>query len=75
MTNPFEDDGGQYVVLVNEENQYSLWPSFRPAPSGWTVVLPVCSRQECLDWIESNWTDMRPKSLVDAMSSDQKPDR
>ena len=71
MTNPFEDENGRYVVLVNEELQYSLWPSFRPAPSGWTIALPECSRQECLAWIEANWTDMRPKSLVDAMNSDK----
>ena len=70
MTNPFEDDNGRYVVLVNNESQYSLWPSFRPAPAGWTIVLPECSRQECVAWIESNWVDLRPKSLIDAMNSD-----
>jgi MbtH protein len=73
MTNPFEDETGLYVVLVNDEIQYSLWPSFRPTPPGWTVAVESCSRQECLTWIESNWTDLRPKSLVDAMDSDHKP--
>lgn len=70
MTNPFEDENGVYLVLVNDERQYSLWPSFRDVPAGWTVVVTACPRQECLDWIESNWTDMRPQSLIDAMNED-----
>jgi MbtH protein len=69
MTNPFEDESGQYLVLVNDEGQYSLWPSFRESPAGWSVALSVRSRQECLDWIEANWTDLRPKSLIEAMKS------
>jgi len=67
MTNPFEDENGEYLVLVNHENQHSLWPAFREIPAGWTAVGPKGKRKECLDWIESNWTDMRPKSLIDAM--------
>lgn len=65
MANPFENENGDYVVLVNAENQYSLWPSFAKAPEGWTSVGPRGERKACLDWIERNWTDMRPKSLVD----------
>ena len=67
MTNPFEDENGEYCVLVNEEKQYSLWPTFREIPAGWSAVGPRGKRQECLSWIEETWTDMRPKSLVDAM--------
>jgi uncharacterized protein YbdZ (MbtH family) len=67
MTNPFEDENGEYLVLINEESQYSLWPSFREVPTGWAVAKPASSRKDCLEWIEANWTDMRPKSLVDAM--------
>lgn len=67
MTNPFEDESAQYLVLVNDEAQYSLWPSFRQVPPGWTIALPASSRQVCVAWVESNWTDLRPKSLVDAM--------
>jgi MbtH protein len=69
MTNPFEDENGEYCVLVNHELQYSLWPTFRDAPAGWNKVGPTGKRQVCLDWIEQNWTDMRPKSLVDAMNN------
>jgi MbtH protein len=71
MANPFDDENGQFLVLVNDENQYSLWPSFREPPAGWGVALQATSRQECLSWIESHWTDMRPKSLVDAMRNDK----
>ncbi len=69
-TNPFEDEDGEYCVLVNHENQHSLWPTFREVPAGWKKVGPTGKRQECLDYIEEVWTDMRPKSLVEAMEKD-----
>lgn len=65
--NPFDDDNGEFLVLVNDELQYSLWPTFRDVPAGWKAVGPRGKRQECLAYIEEHWTDMRPKSLVDAM--------
>jgi len=65
--NPFDDDNGEFLVLVNDELQYSLWPTFRDVPVGWQAVGPRGKRQECLAYIEEHWTDMRPKSLVDAM--------
>ncbi|MFH8978768.1 MbtH family protein [Streptomyces sp. NPDC017890] len=68
-TNPFENDDAPYLVLVNDELQHSLWPVFADVPAGWTVALPAASRQECLDYVEKNWTDMRPKSLADAMAA------
>lgn len=66
--NPFDDDNGAFFALVNHEEQYSLWPTFKPVPGGWTIVhgapdgLP---RQEVLAWIDRAWTDLRPKSLRD----------
>ncbi|ATW50981.1 MbtH family protein [Streptomyces xantholiticus] len=68
-TNPFENDDARYFVLVNEENQHSLWPAFAEVPAGWTVVHGEDSRQACLDHINENWTDMRPKSLAAAMDA------
>lgn len=68
MTNPFEDEDGDFLVLVNHEDQYSLWPSFRDVPAGWKAVGPRGKRQVCLDWIETTWTDMRPRSLIEAMA-------
>lgn len=67
MTNPFEDESGTYVVLTNDEAQYSLWPAHLDVPQGWTVAREEDTRQNCLDYIDETWTDMRPKSLVDKM--------
>ncbi|PVE08990.1 MbtH family protein [Streptomyces scopuliridis] len=69
MSNPFEDADATYLVLVNDEGQHSLWPSFAEIPAGWTTVLGPDARQACLDHINENWTDMRPKSLIDAMDA------
>ncbi|MGY5070411.1 MULTISPECIES: MbtH family protein [Streptomyces] len=70
MTNPFEDEDGTYLVLVNEEGQHSLWPAFAEVPAGWAVVQPASTRRACLDYVERNWTDLRPKSLRDSMAAD-----
>jgi MbtH protein len=69
MTNPFEDENNEYLVLRNEEHQYSLWPSFRDIPRGWLAVGPRGERQKCLDWINENWVDMRPRSLAIQMDT------
>ncbi|MFF7644818.1 MULTISPECIES: MbtH family protein [Streptomyces] len=66
-SNPFEDNDGTYLVLVNDEGQYSLWPAFAEVPNGWSVELAETDRQSALDHINENWTDMRPKSLIAAM--------
>lgn len=66
-TNPFEDNDARYQVLVNDEEQYSLWPVFAEVPAGWSVAHPEDTRQACLDYIDEHWTDMRPKSLRDKM--------
>ena len=66
-TNPFEDPDGTYLVLVNDEGQYSLWPSFAEVPAGWRIDLAETDRQSALDHVNENWTDMRPLSLVRAM--------
>ncbi len=67
-TNPFEDENGIYHVLINEEGQHSLWPSFVEVPDGWTIIHKSDSRAACLEFIEKNWTDMRPNSLIKAMN-------
>ncbi|MEV8433235.1 MbtH family protein [Streptomyces chartreusis] len=67
MTNPFDNENGTFLVLVNDEGQYSLWPVFAEIPQGWTTALGEASRVECLEFVEQNWTDMRPKSLVARM--------
>jgi MbtH protein len=70
MSNPFDDDTARFVVLVNDEGQYSLWPVFAHVPPGWTVAYGENDRRGCLAYIEASWTDMRPKSLADAMAAD-----
>ncbi|GII05875.1 MbtH family protein [Planobispora takensis] len=67
MTNPFENPDVSYLALINDEGQYSLWPAWAEIPGGWTVAFGEDSRQACLEYIETNWTDMRPNSLIRAM--------
>ncbi|MEV5124691.1 MbtH family protein [Streptomyces decoyicus] len=64
MTNPFDDDSGSFFVLVNDEGQHSLWPTFAEVPAGWSRAYGEATRQECLDYVEENWKDLRPKSLI-----------
>ncbi|WP_433272788.1 MbtH family protein [Actinosynnema sp. CS-041913] len=66
-TNPFDDETASFHVLVNDEGQYSLWPSRVPVPAGWAVVLRDRPRAECVSHVDAEWTDMRPRSLVEAM--------
>ena len=56
MSNPFEDAEGTFLVLVNHEGQYSLWPSFAEVPAGWTVALPATDRESALAHITDRWT-------------------
>jgi MbtH protein len=69
MTNPFDDNDGVFLVLVNADGQYSLWPQFAAVPAGWNSVLGPDSRARCLKYIQENWTDMRPRSLIADMDS------
>lgn len=68
-TNPFDDQDGQFYVVVNDEEQHSLWPVFAAIPAGWRSVFGQAGRQECLGYVEENWTDMRPRSLRVAMDT------
>ena len=66
--NPFDDDNGTFVVLINDEEQHRLWPTFVDVPAGWRVVYGEAGRAACLEFIEQNWTDIRPKSLRDRLA-------
>ncbi|MEV4050204.1 MbtH family protein [Amycolatopsis sp. NPDC049688] len=66
MTSPFDDENGRFLVLVNAEEERSLWPVFAAVPAGWTVALEESSRADALAHVEATWTDLRPKSLRDA---------
>ena len=52
-----------YRVVLNHEEQYSIWPETEPLPSGWNDGGKTGSREECLSYIEEVWTDMRPLSV------------
>jgi MbtH protein len=64
MSNPLDDPNGRFFVVVNAEGQHSLWPDFVEIPAGWTAVHGATDRSSCIDYINANWTDMRPLSLV-----------
>ncbi|MEU3749378.1 MULTISPECIES: MbtH family protein [Streptomyces] len=68
-TNPFDDENGTFHVLVNDEDQHSLWPAFAEVPAGWRVVFGEESRANCLRYVEEHWTDMRPRGLREAMAT------
>ena len=69
MSNPFEDPDASYVVLVNEEGQHSLWPEYLTVPAGWEIGFGPADRTTCLEHVNSNWLDMRPRSLAARMDS------
>ena len=58
-----EDDQTTYKVVINDEEQYSIWPSDRDIPRGWRHVVKTGSKAECLAYINETWTDMRPLSV------------
>lgn len=70
-TNPFDDEKGRFLVLVNDEEQHSLWPTFADIPDGWRAVFGEDDRAACLEFIEREWTDIRPKSLRDRLAANQ----
>lgn len=61
------EDATEYQVVVNHEEQYSIWPTHKSIPAGWTQTGPKGAKQECLSYIDEVWTDMRPLSLRRAM--------
>lgn len=67
-TNPFEDENSLFYVLVNDEEQHSIWPTFAEVPAGWRIAFGPAGRADSVAYVEENWTDMRPRSLREAMS-------
>ena len=66
-----EEDTREYQVLVNTEEQYSLWLAGQAIPNGWRQVGPKGQKQVCLDYVKEVWTDMRPLSVRKAMEKYQ----
>jgi MbtH protein len=72
MTSLFDNKDGTFLVLVNDEGQHSLWPSVIKVPLGWRVALEQSTYGKCLDFVNDNWTDMRPRSLVQKMEGNER---
>jgi MbtH protein len=67
--NPFDNEQGSYFVLVNDEEQHSLWPDFAEVPAGWRVAFGEACRAACLDYIDESWPDIRPRSLRERLAN------
>jgi MbtH protein len=66
----FDDKQREFRVVVNHEEQYSIWPSERDIPAGWQAAGRVGSQADCLAYIDEVWTDMRPLSLRQTVTPD-----
>ena len=65
MSNPFDDQGGAFVVLINDHGQHSLWPAAAEIPAGWSNAYEQNGRKACMEYIGKNWTDMLPRTGAD----------
>lgn len=61
--NPFDDERARFRVVANEDGQHALWPEFADVPAGWRTVAGPETRDTCLDYVETHWTDLRPVRL------------
>ncbi len=66
----FDRDDVMFQVVINGEEQYSLWPDYKAIPAGWRAVGVSGLKKDCLAYIEQHWTDMRPLSLRQKMDQD-----
>lgn len=64
------DENTTFNVVINHEEQYSIWPDYKDVPAGWRLAGKQGKKEECLAWIDQVWTDMRPLSLRQAMDAD-----
>lgn len=64
MKNPFEDEAREFLVLVNDHRQYSLWPNSFSIPSGWKTACGPGSRASCLEFVNVTWEDLRPRDTI-----------
>ncbi|MER8098662.1 MbtH family protein [Kitasatospora sp. NPDC094016] len=55
--NPFDGDG-EFLALVNDHAQHSIWPAFAAVPAGWNVSHGPCERADAVQWITAHWTDL-----------------
>jgi MbtH protein len=72
MSTQDDEDNTTYKVVINHEEQYSIWPADRDNPLGWRDGGKQGKKAECLAWIDEVWTDMRPLSLRKQMDAAEK---
>jgi MbtH protein len=65
----WDDEDAIFNVVVNHEEQYSIWPDYKQIPEGWRAVGKRGGKKECLAYIDEVWTDMRPLSLRQHMEA------
>lgn len=65
--NAYTIDGDLFKAIINDEEQYSIWPEKKDVPSGWKEVGFTGTKSQVTEFIDKNWTDMRPASLRKAM--------
>ncbi len=63
-----ERDDLAYIVVTNDEDQFSIWPAYREVPRGWQVRSCSVNKQTCLDYIRTHWKDMNPRSLREKLN-------
>ena len=64
-----ENEDTTFVVVINHEEQYSIWASHRELPPGWRAAGKSGSKAECLEYIDRHWIDLRPKSLREHLAA------
>ncbi|HEX8212542.1 MAG TPA: MbtH family NRPS accessory protein [Longimicrobium sp.] len=69
MSDADRDDQTVYTVVLNHEEQYSIWPAGREIPNGWSEAGKTGTKAECLEYVDQVWTDMRPLSLRKQMEA------
>ena len=71
-TSCFDREDETFIVLVNHEEQHSIWPQWKAVPGGWKAVEGVQGdKKTVLEYVEKTWTDMRPRSLRDWMAQQE----
>lgn len=71
-TSCFDREDETFIVLVNHEEQYSIWPHWKPVPAGWTPVDGIRGDKKTVsEYIDRTWTDMRPRSLREWMAQQE----
>jgi uncharacterized protein YbdZ (MbtH family) len=64
MTSPFDDAEAQFLVVRNGDGQYSIWRSDIACPAGWDVVHGPVTNAAAIVYVDQNWHDMRPRSMI-----------